>query len=88
MEDLGDGSFAVHGNITLRDFEDVTGLSLDDEDCDTFTGLAFNLLGTVPDDGPQDILLEHPKMTIHIRLIEDHQIEEAIVKLKPAPAEG
>ena len=88
MEDLGDGSFAVHGNITLRDFEDVTGLSLDDVDCDTFTGLAFNLLGTVPDDGPQDILLEHPKMTIHIRLIEDHQIEEAIVKLKPAPAEG
>ena len=87
VEKLEDGVFAVHGNVSLRDFEDATGLSLDDEDCDTFTGLVFNLLGTVPEDGPQNILAEHPKMTIQINLIEDHQVEEAVVKLKPAPAE-
>ena len=50
------------------------------------SALAFNLLGNVPEDGPQDILLEHPKMSIHISLGEDHQVEEATVKINPAPA--
>ena len=85
IESLGEDSYSIHGNVSLRDLEDATGVTLE-EDCDTFTGLAFNLLGNVPEDGPQDILLEHPKMSIHISLVEDHQVEEATVKIKPAPA--
>ena len=85
IESLREDSYSIHGNVSLRDLEDATGVTLE-EDCDTFTGLAFNLLGNVPEDGPQDILLEHPKMSIHISLVEDHQVEEATVKIKPAPA--
>ena len=63
--------------------EEATGLELDEEDCGTFTGLVFHLLGNVPKDGDQEIRLELPTCSLLVTRIENHQVAEATVQVKP-----
>ena len=58
------------------------------EDYDTFTGLVFDALGTIPANGEEQIELELQNMLIRINKIEAHQIESAIVRLKEAETES
>ena len=67
-----------------RRLEEATGLELDEEDCGTFTGLVFHLLGNVPKDGDQEIRLELPKCSLLVTRIENHQVAEATVQVKPS----
>ena len=53
------------------------------KEVDTFSGLVFNELGIVPDDGEQNIELTFKGFSILINKIENHQITSAkITKLK------
>ncbi len=81
----GENTFEITGNIELADLEELTGLELVTEDYDTFTGLVFDALGVVPDDGDRVISVELESMDIRITKVEAHQIEKATVKIK-APA--
>ena len=76
---IGDNMWKLHGNVELKDLEEATGLSLENEEYDTFTGLAFGVLGIIPSDGPQSIDLETSNMKIHISRVEAHQISEAVI---------
>ena len=71
------------GNVELDDLEDALGIELDQEEHDTLTGLVFDALGMIPDDGPQDITLEAEGMRIHVTSILDHQVDAAEVTLLP-----
>lgn len=84
-----DGSLRITGNVELDDLEDALGIELDQEEHDTLTGLVFDALGAIPDDGAQDITLEAEGMRIHVTSILDHQVDAATVTLlpKPEPAE-
>ena len=84
VKPLSEDTFAVHGNVTLRELEEATGLELDEEDCGTFTGLVFHLLGNVPKDGDQEIRLELPTCSLLVTRIENHQVAEATVQVKPS----
>ena len=50
------------------------------------TGLVFDALGMIPDDGEQDITLEAEGMRIHVTSIADHQVNAAQVWLLPKEA--
>lgn len=81
MKEIAENIWHLTGNVPLSDIEDATGLELENEDYDTFTGLVFNALGRIPEDGPQDINLTLAHMEIHVSFVEDHQIEDATLTI-------
>ena len=85
IEKREDGSLVISGNVELDDLEDALGVELDQEEHDTLTGLVFDALGMIPDDGQQDITLEAEGMRIHVTSILDHQVDAAEITLLPKP---
>ena len=75
--------WVIHGNVDLDDIEEETGLKIDRGESDTFTGLVFNSLGMIPDDGEQDIKINLGRLAIQVTKIEDHTISEAAISLLP-----
>lgn len=73
----------VSGNAELCHVEKATGLPIMSEVYDTLTGLVFDFLGTIPEDGTQDIELDLPGMHIHVLETREYQIEKAVIKLLP-----
>ena len=84
IEKIDDTSWRVIGNVELCDLEEETGVELASDDYDTLTGLVFDKLGMIPVDGPQNITIELDKLTVHIDKIESHQIDSAVITLKPS----
>jgi len=80
IEKTGENVWKISGNIELEDLERATGISLNHELYDTFTGLMFHTLGYVPADG-QQVDLEAGSLKIHVSRLKNHQIEEAEVRL-------
>lgn len=82
IEQVDENTWILIGNVELYDIEQALDVDIGLEEVDTFTGLVFNELGMVPNDGEQDIELEFKGLLIHINYIEDHQIAHAkVVKL-------
>lgn len=71
----------VHGNPELEVIEDALGMEIASEGFDTLSGLVFQKLGVIPEDGAQNIELEIQGMQIHITCIREHQIEETVIKM-------
>lgn len=86
IEELDSGLWKLVGNVPLKDIHEATGLELCSEDYDTFTGFVFDALGTIPDNGEQDIDLDIKGMKIHISRILDHQVDLATIAV-PQEAE-
>lgn len=70
----------ITGNIDLREIEDVMGLELPDNGYDTLTGLVFDLLGEIPQDGFQEIHLELGQLQLRVDQITDHQVAHAMAE--------
>jgi len=87
VEEISENNYALHGNVELNELGEATGLTFEQEDCDTFTGLVFSELGYIPDDGEQEIDLVIGRMTIRITEVQDHMVKEATVEVAPAPEE-
>ncbi len=88
IEKIDDTTWKISGNITLRELDEATGLDLSSDDYDTLTGLVFDILGMIPDDGEQDIDVALQNINIHISQVESHQIEAATLsKNTTTPAE-
>ncbi len=83
IEKRADGSLAVSGNVELDDVEDALGIDMDQEEHDTLTGLVFDALGMIPDDGAQDITVETEGLRIHVTSILEHQVNAAEITLLP-----
>lgn len=65
----------------MEDIEAAIGFQFHDENYETFTGLVFNTLSMIPNDGVQDMDLRIPPMKVHISRIENHQIAEATIRM-------
>ncbi len=87
VEQISDDTFALHGNVELSELSEATGLTFEEEDCDTFTGLVFSELGYIPDEGEQDIELVIGRMTIRITEVQDHMVKESTVQIASLPDE-
>ncbi len=83
IEQLAENTWAILGNVELREIEQTLDVELGQEDVDTFSGLVFAQLDMIPKDGEQDISLDFAGLQLHITRIEDHQISYATVT-KPA----
>ncbi len=78
-----DGSLETAGNAALDDIERALGVDLGVREHDTLTGLVFDALGMIPEDGPQDIRLDAAGLRIHIREVRGHQIARAELRKQP-----
>ena len=80
VEKVEEHTWLVHGNPELEVIEDALGIEIASEGFDTLSGLVFQKLGVIPEDGTQNIELEIQEMQIHITCIREHQIEETVIK--------
>lgn len=80
VEKVEEHTWMVHGNPELEVIEDALGIEIASEGFDTLSGLIFQKLGVIPEDGTQNIELEMQGMQIHITCIREHQIEETVIK--------
>ena len=81
VEKAEEHTWLVHGNPELEVIEDALGIEIASEGFDTLSGLIFQKLGVIPEDGTQNIELEIQGMQIHIICIREHQIEETVIKM-------
>ena len=81
IEPMGEGFWKIHGSALLEDISDITGVSLTCDDYDTFNGLIFHTLGTIPEDG-SGIEIEVANLIVQVTQIQNHQVETALVHLK------
>ncbi len=84
LDQIDEATWKVRGNISLREIEEATGISFEESGVDTLTGLVFDSLGMIPQDGKQTIDVEVGRLSIHVSFIKEHQVERAVLKLKPA----
>ena len=83
----GEGAWEVYGNVELADLENVTGLTIDQDEYDTFSGLVFNELGLIPEDGASSVDVDLFGMHVHISEVREHQVGRASVHLLAQPIE-
>lgn len=80
---LDESSWAVHGNVELWELEEALGISFNQDEVDTFTGLVFSELDMIPDDGAQSIHLDMDGLSIDVLDIREHQVSYARVSKIP-----
>ena len=77
----------ILGSASLEKVAEALDITFESEDCDTFGGYIFGLLGEIPDDGSQ-LDLETDDLTIKVESVADHRIEETLVTVKERPVDG
>ena len=85
VEQRDGDTWAIIGNVDLYDIEQALAVDIGLEEVDTFTGLVFSELDSVPEDGEQHIELEFKGLFIRILRVEEHRIAYAEVTKLPAP---
>ena len=81
---VSEDEWRVLGSASLEDVSESLGVKIDAEDCDTFGGYIFGLLGEVPDDGTT-LELETDRLMIKVETVLEHRIESTLVRVKPMP---
>ncbi len=81
IKKLDDSHWAVRGNVELTQLQAELGVKLDAGDYDTFTGLVFDVLGYIPEDGERDIDLQCGDLSIHVSQVHEHQVSRARIEL-------
>ncbi len=87
IEKLDDLTWKIRKNISLTELEKEIGITFASDDFETFSGLVFSVLGSVPEDGDHHISLTVENTEILVLKIEAHQVEEALLKRKPLSEE-
>lgn len=85
IQKLDDGTYKISGTAEISDVEEFLEISLDCEDCDTFGGYVFSVLGIVPEDG-ETVLADTDSLEISVTDVKEHRIEATIVKIKEKKA--
>ena len=84
IERIDSQTWKIKGTAPLDMVSVQLGIVLPENEYDTFGGLIFGLLGTVPDDGSTPELEEYG-MNIKVTDIRNHRLETAVVYLQPQP---
>lgn len=80
IERIDSKTWRIQGAAPIDEVSAQIGVLLPEEDYDTFGGLVFGLLGTVPDDGSTPELEEFG-LAIKVKEIREHRLESALVCL-------
>lgn len=81
IESIGENAWKIHGSATLNEVSDALNIKLICENYDTFNGLIFDALGTIPQDGT-NVELETHGLIIRTTEIRNHQVETCLVYKK------
>lgn len=80
IDKLDSGTWRIQGLAPLDEVSEQLGIPLPEDDYDTFGGLVFGILGTVPEDGSTPEL-EAYGLSIKVTKILEHRVESATVCL-------
>ena len=83
IEQAENGEWHVHGNLSLRELEEALDFRLENHSFDTVTGIVFDRLSIIPEDGEQQLHVRVDRLEILVTLVRDHQVSEAKVRLMP-----
>lgn len=81
IELIAEDTWKVRGSALLEDLERELGVSLPCEEYDTFNGLIFNALGSIPEE-ENDIEVEVSGLQVKVTEIKNYQVEAAIIYVK------
>lgn len=80
IERIDSYTWRISGAAPLDKVSKELGVMLPEDDYDTFGGLVFGLLGTVPEDGSKPELEEFG-LVIKVKAIKEHRLQSAVVYL-------
>ncbi len=78
IEPIRPDTWRIRGVAPLAEVEKIVGISLPTNNYDTFAGLVFGLLGSIPPDGETPEIEGHG-LRISVEKIKDHRLETAVV---------
>ncbi len=78
IERVDSQTWSVSGSAILSDVAKNMGISLPIDEYDTFGGMVFGIMGSIPEDG-QTPELEEYGLVIKIKEIREHRLEKALV---------
>ncbi|MBQ8510955.1 MAG: HlyC/CorC family transporter [Clostridia bacterium] len=84
LEKLDSLTWRLHGNVELKDIAEEIGVPLPVDDFDTFSGMVFSELGSIPSDG-STFEIEAYGLLIKVDAVVDHQVESATICLIEPP---
>lgn len=84
IEALEDGSWKITGNVALDEIEKELDMELPTDEYDTFSGLVFGALGSIPDDG-SEFEINIGRLSVKVTEVAEHQIKSALVKMIEIP---
>jgi putative hemolysin len=80
VERIDSKTWRIRGRAPLDVVSEQLGVILPEEDYDTFGGLIFGILGTIPGDGATPTVEEYG-LVVKVTEIRNHRLESAVVYL-------
>lgn len=81
IQQIDADQFRIYGQADIEDVEKALGISLEDEDCDTFGGYILNHYGQIPDEGSH-FKVSLDVMDVYVKEVKNHRIGQTIVQIK------
>lgn len=81
IQQIDADQFRIYGQADIEDVEKALGISLEDEDCDTFGGYILNHYGQIPDKGSH-FKVNLDLMDVYVKEVKNHRIGQTIVQIK------
>ncbi len=81
IQQIDADQFRIYGSADIEDVEKALGISLEDEDCDTFGGYILNHYGQIPDEGSH-FKVSLDLMDVYVKEVKNHRIGQTIVQIK------
>ena len=80
LEQIGENRWVIQGYADLEDVAKAIKHDFPVEEYDTFSGYVCGVIGRVPDDG-ESFACEDGNLSIHVKSVQRHMVEEAVVEL-------
>lgn len=81
IQQIDADQFRIYGQADIEDVKKALGISLEDEDCDTFGGYILNHYGQIPDEGSH-FKVSLDLMDVYVKEVKNHRIGQTIVQIK------
>lgn len=81
IQQIDADQFRIYGQADIEDAEKALGISLENEDCDTFGGYILNHYGQIPDEGSH-FKVSLDLMDVYVKEVKNHRIGQTIVQIK------
>lgn len=81
IQQIDSDQFRIYGQADIEDVEKALGISLGDEDCDTFGGYILNHYGQIPDEDSH-FKVSLDLMDVYVKEVKNHRIGQTIVQIK------